>query len=802
MLDRVTRLSSDGPGGSGDMITIDLPAVVAFLRRRLWMIALTALACGALSIVYIKMTPKSYTATAQLLIDTRKLDLFRAQAVIEDPAINTAAVESQLQILRSDELAKKVIRHPDLKLLETEEFGGTPQSRVRQLYLLVREAWTGEAPPQEIPGGTVDDAPDVDAVPEAAAAVAPVPVEEGWLRSTLRSVLPSWLDPFAPGPQSQAEVMQRALQKFDKQLDITRLGLSYVIQIQFTSVDPARAAAVANKIATSYISDQLKSKFDAAERASKWLEERITELRVQAANSDRAVQTFKADNNIINAGDQLLTDHQVQELSKQRILAETNVAEAKARYDRIKAVNDSNSADAAIPTDALDNAVIVRLQQQYLDLVRQQGDMAARYGRGNRTVTSLDREIEANRNDMTAELRRLEATYKSEYEIASTRLSQLQAGLDRVMAVSAKSLQAGVQLRELESAANSYSSLYNSFLERYVQTVQQQSFPVTEAKIISPAAKPLKSSMPSSLMILGGALALGGMLGCCLAVARELLDSVVRTPAQLEHIAGTDVLGVLPIIKRKESKESPPDETFGLGSHVSSRMTTAIDAPYSQYAETIRSIKVSADLSRLHHPMQILGVVSAMPGEGKTTVAANLAFLMAKASAARTLLVDMDLRNPSMTRHLGGPRNGLVQVLRGQISLDEVIQIHAPTNLHFLPAGMQHRLSNTSEFLKSEAMHELLSEARQRYDYVILDLPPLVPVVDVRAMAPQVDGFVLVAQYGKTSADILRRALRTSPMVSQNLVGAILNRVDLNELGRLDHVGSKYYTSEYYTEAA
>jgi len=783
------------------MITIDLPAVVAFLRRRLWMITLTALACGALSVVYIKLTPKSYTATAQLLIDTRKLDLFRAQAVIEDPAINTAAVESQLQILRSDEIAKKVIRHPDLKLLETEEFGGTPQSQVRQLYLLVREAWTGEAPPQEIPGGTVDDAPDVDAVPEAAASVVPAPVEEGWLRSTLRSVLPSWLNPFAPGPQSQAEVMQRALQKFDKQLDITRLGLSYVIQIQFTSVDPARAAAVANKIATSYISDQLKSKFDAAERASKWLEERITELRVQAANSDRAVQTFKAENNIINAGDQLLTDQQVQELSKQRILAETNVAEAKARYERIKAVNDSNSADAAVPTDALDNAVIVRLQQQYLDLVRQQGDMAARYGRGNRTVTSLDREIEANRNDMTAELRRLEATYKSEYEIASTRLSQLQAGLDRVMAVSAKSLQAGVQLRELESAANSYSSLYNSFLERYVQTVQQQSFPVTEAKVISPAAKPLKSSMPSSLMILGGALTLGGMLGCCLAVARELLDSVVRTPAQLEHVAGTDVLGVLPIIKRRERNESAP-ETDGLGSHISSRMTTAIDAPYSQYAETIRSIKVAADLSRLPHPAQILGVVSAMPGEGKTTVAANLAFLTAKASAARTLLVDMDLRNPSMTRHLGGPKNGLVQVLRGQTSLQEVIQIHTPTNLHFLAAGMQHRLSNTSELLKSEAMHELLSEARQRYDYIILDLPPLVPVVDVRAVAHLVDGFVLVTQYGKTSADILRRALRTAPMVSQNLVGAILNRVDLNELGRLDNVGSKYYASEYYTEAA
>jgi len=784
------------------MIMIDLPAVVAFLRRRLFMIVLTSIACGVLSIAYIKVTPKSYTATAQLLIDTRKLDLFRAQAVIEDPAINTAAVESQLQILRSDEIAKKVIRHPDLRLLDTAEFNGTGPNLVRRLLQLATRLWTGKEPTEVVPGTQAVDAPDIGAAPGSDTSL-PTVAEEGWLRSLLQPLLPGWLSPFEPGPQSKAEVMQRALQKFDAQLSITRLGLSYVIQIQFTSVDPARAAAVANKIASSYISDQLKSKFDAAERASKWLEERITELRVQAANSDRAVQTFKAENNIINAGDLLLTDQQVQELSKQRILAETNVAEAKARYDRIKAVNDSDSTDGAV-TDALDNAVIVRLQQQYLDLLKQQGDMAARYGRGNRTVTSLDREIASNRNDMMAELRRLEATYKSEYEIASKRLSQLQEGLDKLMAVSAKSLQAGVQLRELESAANSYSSLYNSFLERYVQTVQQQSFPVTEAKIISPAAKPLKSSMPSSLTILMGSLAFGGVLGCCLAVARELLDSVVRTPAQLEMITGADVLGVLPIIKRKERKESPPetDQRLGLGPHVSSRMTTAVDSPYSQYAETIRSIKVSADSSRSPHAaMQILGVVSAMPGEGKTTVAANLAFLTAKASGAKTLLMDMDLRNPSMTRHLGGHRNGLIQVLKGQLTLDEVTQIHTPTGLHFLATGMPRRLSNASEFLKCKAMHELLSEARRRYDYVILDLPPLVPVVDARAVAHLVDGFVLVTEYGKTSAAILRRALRTSPMVSQNLVGAILNRVDLNELGRLDNVGSKFYTSDYYTES-
>ncbi len=486
-----------------DLINVDLRSVVRFLRRNLRLIGLTAVVCAIVAVGYIKLTPKLYTASAQVLIDTAKLDLFRAQAVIEDPAINTAAIESQMQILRSDEIARKVVKDDDLKLLETEEFGGQPPPFARRVVLFVSQLW-GAAPAKQ--------------------SVEVVPAETGWFHEAVANRLPAWLNPFAPGPRSRSEAIQRAVQKFQSQLSVTRIGLSYVIQIQFVSQDPAISAAVANKVASTYIAEQLRSKLEMAEHAGKWLEGRIVELRDHATISDRAVQTFKAENNIINAGDQLMTDQQVQELSKQRILAEANVAEAKARYDRIKAVNKSQSKAGAAVTDALVNALIVRLQERYLDLVRQQSDFAARYGSTHRTVAALGREIDQNREDMRTELRRLEETYKSEYEIASTRLEQLQVGLDKLVGTSAKALQSQVELRGLQSTSNSYSSLYNSFLERYIQTVQQQTFPVTEAKVITPAAKPFKGSGPGSLVILGSALAFGGLLGCGLALGREMLE--------------------------------------------------------------------------------------------------------------------------------------------------------------------------------------------------------------------------------------------------------------------------------------
>ena len=491
-----------------DLINIDLRSVVKFLRRNAKLIGISAVACAILAVGYVKLTPKVYTASAQVLIDTRKMDLFPAQAVTEDPAINTAAIESQMQILRSDEIARKVVMDGDLKLLQKEEFGRQPPTFARRVVLWVSPPWGGAAAGQPV---------------EAVSDGSP-PAEAGWVHEAVASRLPAFLNPFPPGPRSRSETIQRAVQKFQGQLSVTRIGLSYVILIQFVSQDPAISAAVANKVASTYIAEQLRSKLEMAEHAGKWLEGRIVELRDQATKSDRAVQTFKAEKNIINAGDQLMTDQQVQELSKQRILAEANVAEARARYERIKAVNASPSKTGAAVTDALDNALIIRLQERYIDLVRQQSDLAARYGSTHRTVAALGREIDQNWEDMSTELRRLEETYKSDYEIASTRLEQLQAGLDKLVGTSAKSLQDQVDLRELQSTSNSYSSLYNSFLERYIQTVQQQTFPVTDAKVITPAAEPFKSDGPGSLVILGGALALGGLLGCGLALGREMLE--------------------------------------------------------------------------------------------------------------------------------------------------------------------------------------------------------------------------------------------------------------------------------------
>jgi succinoglycan biosynthesis transport protein ExoP len=785
MLNTLPRCSdvdlTDDSASASETINVDLRSVLRFLRRHIRLICVTALVCGLVGAAYLKLTPKLYTANAKVLIDTRKLDLFRAQAVIEDPTINTAAVESQIQILKSDEVARRVVEHPKLGLLQTEEFGGQ-QTTARQIVLSVRQLW----------GGSPVDTPEETMSEDGA------PLEEGWLRTTVKALLPGWLNPFPRGPRSKAEITQRAIEKFQERLKVTRIGLSYVIQIEFTSEDPARAALVTNEMATAYINQQLRSKLEMAEGAGKWLEGRIAELRGQATNSDRAVQNFRAEHNIINAGDQLITDQQVQELSKQRILAETNLAEAKARYERIKAVNASQSTDAAV-TDALDNAMIVRLQERYLDLVQRQNDLATRYGKGHRTVVALGREISQNRSDMSLELRRLEETYKSEYEIASTRLAQLQEGLDKLLSTSANSLQAQVQLRELQSTSNSYGSLYNSFLERYIQTVQQQSFPVTEAKVITPAAKPLKATGPGGIVILGGTVAFGLLLGCGLAIGRELLDVVLRTPAQLERLSGANFLGVLPITKTAAAngEKKPQDGPF---SSIPPRLTYALDAPFSRYAETIRSIRVAVDSCRIREPMHVIGIVSAMPGEGKTTVATNLAFLVAHSADVRILLLDLDLRNPAQTRQLARSRDGLLQVLEGKKSLRDMVCIHAPTGLHFLPTGVHRPISNTSEFLNSVAMQKLLEEARQNYDYVILDLPPLVPLVDAHAVAHMVDGFVLVTEFGKTSTDLLRRALRSATEIRKKLIGAVLNKVDLRQLARLENVGGTYYTSEYYME--
>jgi capsular exopolysaccharide synthesis family protein len=341
---------------------------------------------------------------------------------------------------------------------------------------------------------------------------------------------------------------------------------------------------------------------------------------------------------------------------------------------------------------------------------------------------------------------------------------------------------------------------YDSFLQRYTELVQQQSLPSTEARVITPALVGGKTS-PNLLLIVGASLVFGSALGFGLGLVRDLLDRAVRTQQQAEELTGAAFLGYLPtfnvggltmrIAKRSKKKVDRAAQEFAAEPAYSVSLT----APFSHFSETLRNIKLTAE-KVVPNPATVLGITSSLPDEGKTTVAINLARLVAQ-SGGRALLIDGDLRASALSNSIVPPNTrGLVQVVRGEAQLGEVLWSDQATRLQFLPAGVAAKLSNANEVLNSAGTAALLDACRRHYDLVVVDLPAVLPAIDVRAAAHLFDGLVFVVEWGYATEEVLAQAFHVDA-IADKVIGVVLNKVKFRALRRYQDRPAEIVADKY-----
>lgn len=342
----------------------------------------------------------------------------------------------------------------------------------------------------------------------------------------------------------------------------------------------------------------------------------------------------------------------------------------------------------------------------------------------------------------------------------------------------------GQRLRELESAAQSARTTYETFLNRYTQSVeiQQQAFPVTEARVLADASPPLSKSAPKTGLIILLAVVAGGTLGLFGAFAREYVNRLVRSPRQIERELRARVIATIPRVKHRPVlwrgeplrliDEHKPTASFRLA------------RPFSLAGENLRGIKVALDRNGGvgGERGRVIGITSPRAGVGKTTLAYNLALLSAR-SGSRTLLIDGDLRRSTLTRSLTPQhRPGLVSLMTGHDTTDCIVE-HKP-NLHFLGETASPKTEHPSELLGSAAMVSTVEALQQAYNTIIIDLPSLLDYVDVHASAPGIGVFILVTEWGRSSIEDLDRALASCDVVVERLLGVVINKVATTEVGR------------------
>src|ERR1700730_5446104 len=469
------RFEREGPEDSIALSEV-VEQLTGFIRRQFPIFVFVVACAIALGLVYLITTPASYTSHAMLLLDSSKLRVLHQQnEPLGDVPIDTAQVETQVEILKSENIGLSVIK--ELKLTDDPEFAGSGRGLV------------------------------------------------GIILGLLAS----------PKVQSETGLTRQVLATFLAKRTVTRVGRTYVLEIGYTSLNAANSATIANAIADAYIVDQLEAKYQATRRASVWLQDRIKELRQQASDADRAVLDYKEKNNIISLSGgstgngsttgKLLGEQQLEELNTQLGSARAAAEEVKARLDRINDVMSKDVPDATV-ADSLHNEVINRLRNNYLDLAAKEAIWSARYGPGHLAAVNLRTQMNELRRSILDELGRIAQGYKSDYEIAKSRVDGLERNLEGLVSNSQVINRDRLGLRDLESTAQVYHTLYDNCLQRYMEAIQQQSFPITEARVISPAAAPQHKSGPLTFAVLGIAGAIGLVLSFAAAFLREAVDRV------------------------------------------------------------------------------------------------------------------------------------------------------------------------------------------------------------------------------------------------------------------------------------
>ncbi len=751
----------------------ELERLVAAARRQANVVIVGAILGIVVGFVQVSTAVPLYTASSLVLLDHKRLRAVQ-ESYGDVMALGTegaSPVDSQVEVLRSDSVVHSVVDR--LGLVKDKEFRATRPSLLSTAVADVRRM-LGFAPPM------VEEVQSL--------------VDEETERRNIGNMLRGGL--FA-----------------------RRLPRTLVLEISYISPIPAKAAAIANGFAEAYLNDQLEAKYDANRRASDWLQNRLGELKQQALTSDLAVQRFKSSQNLTMAGGRLIDEQQMGEVNSQLVTARAETAKAEARYQRMRIILDGRQMDAVV-SEAIGNNIIEQLRSRFVNAAKREADLSAKLGPDHGSVVSARSDMREYERLMFEELGRIAELYRSELDIARSREKALAGSLKGLVGNSANVNEALVALRELEREAEIYKNLYQSFLQRNQELIQQQTFPITEARVILGAQTPYSPTHPRKMRTLALMMILGAGLGVCVAALREFRERAFRTGEQIRAELGLEFLGMLPAMKTTSSKPllglpsmksvfvrklrklgrrgTRPEAGSIDHDKLAPVMRYAVDQPLSAFAETLRAVKIAADLTLPDRATRVIGVTSVLPGEGKSTIAMNFASLLSSLGN-RTLLIDGDLRNPGLTRAVAPEaKGGLIEaVLEGKSFKDLIVKEQA-SSLSVLPAVVHGRVPHTSDFLVSAGMKAVLKQAADEYAFIVIDLPPLGPVVDVRAVSPQLDAIVFVVEWGETARALVRDTLASHPIVRDKCLGVVLNKVSMHKLKLYEHYGPEdYYTGRY-----
>ncbi|CAA2144159.1 MULTISPECIES: GumC family protein [Methylobacterium] len=687
--DWIGRSSIDRPPSSEPDKSAEIGDLWRILTvRRAWVLGTAAL-LTFIAVAYGFLAPPLYAATAQILIDPRDKQIVTndVNPVAMAPDGGVMQVESQARVIESDSVLTRAAR--DAGLLDDPDFGG---------------------------------------------------VGTGFLSWTLRT-----LQGEGAAPATDAAAEARAVRALRRRLAVKRADKVFVVDVVVTAGNPDKAARIVNAIAAAYLKDQTSARADAASRASSEMASRLDDLRKRVNVAENKVETFKAENGLITASGQLISEQQLAESNNRIVAARARTAEARTRLQQIKDARGSTAFGPDTAPEAIQSAVIERLRSQYAELASKEADLRTQLGNRHPFIEAVRTQMQDVKRLTETELTRIARSAETDYQRAVANEKALTANLDELKRGSIVTGEASVRLRELEREVDTSRAVYSNFLNRSREIQEQTGIDTTNARVISWARPPAERSWPLRLLLFVGGLVSGLGLGAGLAFVREYLDPTVLSRRQMERLSHTSVVATYP--EFKAGSERP-----------------------ASVAASLTLDRLASVRGQIHPPGQALSVLvtSAASDTADRRSTIHLLAAVATARGERVLVVEADLE-ATPEENASGP--GLIEVLRGEVGMAAAAKADAESGAARIGIGDLAKASR--EALSRANIEQFLAAAKSSFDLILIDGGVLTGNLRIGPLAAASDRLLIVAKNGATRQRDLLDILDISEVLGRPVSGSL-----------------------------
>lgn len=690
------------------------------------------------ALVVMAITP-TYRASATLLIEDETPNVLSIDQMYGASNGGSEYLQTQFELLRSRELAERVVkqlnlvRHPEFDPRQTN----SPLSSVRQWFA---DLQLGDMLPFTMPGD---------------------------------------LETSESGP-SEAEILDQAVKSFRDRITIKPVPKTQLVKVQVEMADAETAAWAANKLAEAYIDSQREAKILMTEATTEWMNQRMASLKQDLVASEQALQAYRDQENLIDLqGVKTVPGGELTDTRSKLVDARRAKAEAESQYNQVAALDSGSWQALASAPAVMSDTLVQQFSSKRAEALARVNDLAQRYGPKHPKMQSAQTELAAASAALRAQVQQVVASIKRQYQLAVANEAALQTEFERnrdqIQTISRKEF----KLSELQREVNTNRSLYDTFLTRLKESVATADLDAGNARVVDKAVVPDIPVSPLKKQVVLGAGILALLLGAALSVLLDKLNNTFKSAEEIEEKLNLPVLGLLPLLKNRER------------ANIAQMFSTNSDTDRT-FLESVRTIRTGVVLSGLDNPLKVMLVTSSVPGEGKSSVAANLAFSMGQME--KVLLIDADMRRPTAAKSFDLPVGtpGLANLISGTAKPDDCIRRVGDIDL--ISAGTVP--PNPLELLSSKRFTSAIKYLSDKYDRIVIDSPPTQAVSDAFVLSAVSDGVIYVVKYESTAVPMVERGVGRLLQNRAPLTGVVLNQVNVDKARKQGNSAGDYY--DYY----